>query len=457
MNNIKHRISIAFVLLLALIFVSCNVVNIEDRPDPNNTALQTVVENPSPSEINTLVTGTESSLRTDLRIYHINVGMIGREMYRFLAAEPRNTQDLLGGGSSELDAGSFYTTRPWAAFYTSIRNANILIESVKTITDNNAVSEAQRNGIFGFAKTIKAYQYLMALTMHNENGIRQQNQTDFFTTGPLLSKADSYQLIADLLDEAATHLSNAGSEFSFPLSDGFADFNSPSTFLEFNQALRARVAVYRGNFDDALGFVNNSFVDASGDLENGVYHIFSTATNDVTNPLFSNPQSGAGDSYVVHPSFVADAESGDNRVVGNKAILRVDDNGDVNTASLDGLSSDYGLFVYKTQTSPMPIIRNAELLLIRAEANINGSSPDLAAAEDDINIIRNAAGLSDYGGAQTQQALEDEMLRQRRYELFFEGHRWVDMRRYNRLGNLPLDRSGDNVWASFPIPESENL
>jgi hypothetical protein len=47
------------------------------------------------------------------------------------------------------------------------------------------------------------------------------------------------------------------------------------------------------------------------------------------------------------------------------------------------------------------------------------------------------------------------MLHQRRYSLFFEGHRWIDMRRYNKLGELPIDRTGDKVHVSFPIPLNE--
>ncbi|MBN2731643.1 MAG: RagB/SusD family nutrient uptake outer membrane protein [Balneolaceae bacterium] len=456
MKNSHYRLLIIPVLLVTLVCAGCNVFNIEDRPDPNNSELNGVISNPSRADINTLATGTESSLRTDLRIYHINLGMIGREMYRFLAAEPRNTQDLLGGGSSILDPGSFYTSRPWAAFYTSIRNANILIQSASSI-EGGTLSDAEKEGVLGYANTLKAYSYLQALDMMNENGIRQQNPTNPQETGPLLSKQEGFNLIISLLDDAASSLSNAGDAFPFTLSSGFDGFSTPSGFLQFNRALRARVAVYTEDWNGALGFLNNSFIDATGDLKNGVYHVYSTDPNDVLNPVFANPQSGAGDSWVAHPSFVEDAEDGDNRVVGNKAILRVDDEGDPNPATLDGLTSSYGLFVYKSQTAPFPIIRNAELLLIRAEANINSSTPNFAAAVNDLNVIRDEAGLPPYTGPLTQEALNDEMLKQRRYELFFEGHRWVDMRRFDRLDELPLDREGDNVWVSFPLPESENI
>jgi hypothetical protein len=47
------------------------------------------------------------------------------------------------------------------------------------------------------------------------------------------------------------------------------------------------------------------------------------------------------------------------------------------------------------------------------------------------------------------------MLEQRRYSLFFEGHRWLDLRRYDRLNTLPIDRPNDDVWSSFPLPSTE--
>jgi hypothetical protein len=72
-----------------------------------------------------------------------------------------------------------------------------------------------------------------------------------------------------------------------------------------------------------------------------------------------------------------------------------------------------------------------------------------------LDIIRNAHGLADYSGAVTTDALVDELLYNRRYSLFAEGHRWIDLRRYDRLNTLPLDRPNDDVWDQFPRPISE--
>ncbi|WP_440999846.1 RagB/SusD family nutrient uptake outer membrane protein [Fodinibius sp. SL11] len=455
MYQINKLVPVFLLFLFVLGFWGCDIIKIEDRPDPNNSELQNIIDNPSRSDISTLVAGTEAGLRTELRIYHINVGMIGREMYRFLSAEPRNTGDLLGKGNAQLDAGSYYTTRPWASFYTVIRNTNIMIQAATALNNDGVYSAEELNAALGYARTLKAYQYLMALTQTNENGIREQVEDDIFTTGELLSKEASYQLIANLLDDAAANLTNAGPAFPFSFSDGFANLDTPATFREFNRALRARVEVYRPQPDwDAVltTILPESFIDESADLRFGAYHVFSTATNDLLNQVFADPQAGSGDSWVAHNSWVEDAEAGDLRI-DQKVQPRNEQ------AALDGLVSDYGLFVYQSQTAPMPIIRNAELLLIRAEALAQRNAiGDLDAAENDLNVIRNAAGLGDFSrGAGGQAEVIDEMLNQRRYELFFEGHRWVDMRRYDRLNDLPIDRQGDEVWVSFPIPENENI
>jgi hypothetical protein len=449
MKRLKTTILSAFCACGILLWATgCDILKVEDRPDPNNTELSAVLANPNQANINTLIGGMTSGLRTDIGLWYINHGMIGREMYRFLSAEPRNTGDLLGKANAQLDPGSFYTTRPWSAYYANIRMSNILIQAAPS---SQTLSSEDANGVLGVAKTVKAYQYLLALNLTNENGIRQQIPEDINAVGEPLTKEQGFNLISTLLDEAVGDLNNAGSTFFFTLPSGFSGFDTPAGFLQFNRGLRARVAAYTEDWPTVLTALSNSFLDETGSLATGVYHDFTTNPNDQINPVFADPDAGSGDSWVAHPSFVADAEAGDSRI-DEKVQLRS------STASLDGLTSDYGLAVYDSQTAPIPIIRNAELLLLRAEALAQrNNAGDLDSAEDDLNIIRNAAGLGDFASGGNQAAVIDEMLNQRRYELYFEGHRWVDMRRYNRLDQLPIDRPDDNVWVSFPISEAENL
>ncbi|MBD1210455.1 MAG: RagB/SusD family nutrient uptake outer membrane protein [Ignavibacteria bacterium] len=70
-----------------------------------------------------------------------------------------------------------------------------------------------------------------------------------------------------------------------------------------------------------------------------------------------------------------------------------------------------------------------------------------------MNIIRRAAGVPEYTTTTfNAQNAVDRLLYERRYSLFGEGHRWIDMRRFMRLNRLPLDRAGDVVPTAFPVP-----
>ncbi|HEY6899822.1 MAG TPA: RagB/SusD family nutrient uptake outer membrane protein, partial [Puia sp.] len=148
---------------------------------------------------------------------------------------------------------------------------------------------------------------------------------------------------------------------------------------------------------------------------------------------------------VAQASYAANIEAGDDRI--GKATLRA------SPASSRGLSGDRDVWVSTTSTSPIAIIRNEELILLYAEAQIQLN--DFTDAVTALNKIRTKHGLGVYAGAMNKNALVTEMLKQRRYSLFAEGHRWIDYRRYNLLNTLPIDRPDDNVWSAFPLPVTE--
>jgi starch-binding outer membrane protein, SusD/RagB family len=241
----------------------------------------------------------------------------------------------------------------------------------------------------------------------------------------------------------AFNTGSSSSSIAFSLA-GFAGFNDAAGLTKFNRALAARVSVYQGNWQAALDDLNESFFGLDQDFNLGVFHVFGTGSGDQLNTMFI-PQNQNGEVRVAHPSYAADIEAGDDRI--NKATLRT------STASLLGLSSNRDVWVYTSSTVPIPIIRNEELILIYAEANIQLNN--LTEGVKAINVIRNGHHLGDYAGDKTHDALITEMLKQRRYSLFFEGHRWIDVRRYNLLNTLPLDRPGDDVWTEFPLPVTE--
>ncbi len=432
MQKIIKIYSIPFVITI-LFFTACK----KDYGDLNHATVQSLSSNATQSELNNLVSGTESGMRTSLNFYLDDVSIIGRETYRFSNSEPRYTIDLLGGNGSALGGSNFYITNPWAARYSVVKNCNILIQAA---TNSTLISAAQKAGYIGFARTIKAYQLLLNLNLTYTNGIRV-DVSNPLNIGPFVKYPDGLTAITALLDSAKNDFSTA--TVSFPLA-GFTGFSDAAGLAQFNRALAARVSVYQSNWQTALNDLNESFFGLNTSFNTGVYHVYGTGSGDQLNSVFI-PQNQTGEVRVAHPSFAADIAPGDDRI--NKATLRT------TPASQSGLTGNRDVWVYTSSTAPIAIIRNEELILIYAEANIQLNN--LGAAVTAINKVRNGHGLANYTGAVTQPALITEMLNQKRYSLFFEGQRWVDLRRYNLLNTLPIDRPGDQVWTLFPLPVTE--
>ncbi|WP_146655380.1 RagB/SusD family nutrient uptake outer membrane protein [Labilithrix luteola] len=385
-------------------------------------------------EIRNLLATVEAGMRCDMDVYVDAVGIVGREMYRFSSKEPRYTTDLLGGGTSVLASDAFYVTRPWTSRYWVARNAKRLETRSANATD---VTATDKKGYAAVAETVLAYQLLLDLTLSDEQGLRVDVEND---AQPARTKDEVLAHVMALLDDAKANL--PGATFDFSLSSGFEGFDTPSTFLKFNRALAARVAAYQKNWPLLLTTLGESFLSLNADLRLGVYMPFTNVPGDARNSLFTAPN-GEGDVRVAHPSFATDVATGDDRLL--STVLRS------TPASQAGLTSNRDAWRYTSATAPFPIIRNEELVLLYAEARAQlGQFPDAIVA---INRIRSVHNVSPYAGAVTPAALLNEILYQRRYSLFLEGHRWVDVRRFGALGTLPVDRPDDDVWSSFPVPK----
>lgn len=423
-------------IVLLIVAGSCEIEEVNNPNDPNRDELEA---NANIGELNNLVAGTESLMRKEVGFYYDVTGIVGREFYFFTDSDPRYTGEILGKEQQTLDPAGFYGTRPYAGRYAVVRNANILLEAISNTTA--PLNDSQKNGYIGFARTVQAYSLLLALNLQYENGIRV-DVMDEDALGPFVEYAEALAAISSLLDEANTSLSASGDEFAFPLSSGFVGFDTPETFAQFNRAIKARVEIYRGDKTAALAALGQSFLDEAASLNLGPEHYYSVSGNDEPNPVFRAP--GQAEALIAHNSYEADAKAGDDRVATKTATRAV--------ATSDGLSGNRDVTIYSSLASFIPIIRNEELILMKAEANIGTNNTEAVRL---LDIIRNAHGLADYSGAVTTDALVDELLYNRRYSLFAEGHRWIDLRRYERLNTLPLDRPNDDVWDQFPRPISE--
>jgi hypothetical protein len=129
----------------------------------------------------------------------------------------------------------------------------------------------------------------------------------------------------------------------------------------------------------------------------------------------------------------------------------------------NGTNTWYHAYKYKEQNNTTPskeytiVLRLAEQYLIRAEAR--AQQDNLTSAKEDLNKIRERAGLGNTPAATKTEILE-AILKERQLEYFTEyGHRFFDLKRFDKLdANLAGIKPGWNTTDRlFPIPEKELL
>lgn len=126
-------------------------------------------------------------------------------------------------------------------------------------------------------------------------------------------------------------------------------------------------------------------------------------------------------------------------------------------------STWYHAYKYKQNTNTgtsleySVVLRIEEQFLIRAEARARQG--DLIGAQEDLNIIRQRAGLPNVV-ADSALELVEAVMRERRFELFTEyGHRFFDLKRHQAADAvLSAVKPGWNTTdALWPLPETELL
>ncbi len=435
-------------LLGALALAGCHSLDVADL---NNPGLEELEKTPTAVGVNTAATGLLVGLRVAVAEpngWITLLGAMGREGFNLNTnSDPRYVKEMLVGPLDPGDFGSAF----WAAAYANIRNSVILLHAVDGVA---GLSPSEKEGLRGFAKTIQALELLNVVLTRDANGaVIDVDRSPTGDPGAIATKADTYARINTLLDEARTHLQAAGSAFSFPLGSGFTGFDTPASFLKFNRAVRARAAIYNNDFSGALTALSQSFLDTAAPLSTGVYHVFSTGSGDATNNILQGAP-----VIRANPTLVTAAQLR----VGGQPDLRVTTKivtGDpgTGTSGTATFTSDKHFTLYPTNSSPVAIIRNEELILLRAEANLGLTNVTQALV--DINFIRtNSGGLPVYAGATTAAAVLDELLYNKRYSLMWEGgFSWFDYRHYSKLTTLPRLVTGGSFFTKMPFPTNECL
>ncbi|HTD62814.1 MAG TPA: RagB/SusD family nutrient uptake outer membrane protein [Gemmatimonadaceae bacterium] len=409
--------------------------------DLNNSSVSGFQSAPNGSGAGALAVGIIRGARDNDALIVATIGPFGREGYEMSAARG----DILDYLTGPLTPGTFYVPQNWIGQYADLKAAYLILDNLSKISDLTAT---QKQAMTGFVQTMMAYDLELLAETRDTLGLPiavDVNPTG--TPAPIATKAQVYQHILNLLDSAQTALNGGGSAFSFTLPPGFTAFSTPATFLTFNRALRARADILINNWNDALTDLGASFLSTSAPLSTGPSFDFTQNSGDEVNPLFQ-------------PYYFSDTLLYTNcqHQPGGACDQRILNKTDIVTPTpLVGLSMDRGFLLYQSPSASLPVIRNEELILMRAEANIGLGQ--YAAALPDLNLIRTTSGglaPATSGSFATPNDWLEELLYEKRYSLLWEGgHNWIDMRHYGKLGEINKELASSHIFTVMPFPLTE--
>ena len=206
------------------------------------------------------------------------------------------------------------------------------------------------------------------------------------------------------------------------------------------QALLARVYLQQGNYEQARAYADGVIENSGKSLAGSVGAIFANRNGSETLfELQQNDQNNAGTGNDGLATFFA-SDGGIGR--GDVRVLPTFSNryglNDVRgTDSLPASATKKLIYLgdgarpnrlrtlkYRTYGQNIPIIRLAEMYLIRAEADVRAGNT--ASALEDVNLIRARSGATPLKSVTLQDVLNERQL-----ELAFEGFRIYDLKRVN--------------------------
>jgi hypothetical protein len=362
----------------------------------------------------------------------------------------------------------------WGGHYGAINAMNIIIAGIDDLEDETA-TQAERDQIKGEAYFMRALNYFdLIRTKAYEPG----REVDGWTEGVIIrteptenlesadfreraSNTEVYNLILADLQEAASLL-----------DENERQTNTPSAFVSEAavKALQARVNLYLRNWEAAEAAAEAALAETSAALvtadsdgaalvsawsavshPESIFEVTFTAGTDgaVTNSNASlqsltDPSRAGFYDAVPTDDLIAAHEAGDAR-------LALYEDFTVGTEALQYITKYTGTSAQDVDRAP--VFRVSEMFLILAEARAEQN--DASGALDALNTLRNARGLGDYSGSD----IVDQVYRERRVELAFEGHRFFDLKR--RGLDIPKPQQPFNVlpYTDFrilaPLPQSE--
>lgn len=429
------KLLITGISFITLFLMSCDVLDTE--PQASLDANTAIVDGASAEAV---LLGAYSRMQTN-PYYGVHFTLSPD-----LAAD-NATYDGFFDSQLEIDSGFFpisnlWIETAWVDIYRVVNIANLLIAEVPNVQDDTFSS---RDRVLGEAHAVRAMAYFDLFRVFGYHFDRASNfglpllldpvENNDFNQIPDLERSTVEATYQQILTDLNTAIS---------LMEGY-DSNTALSYYPAI-ALRARVNLYAGNYGDAFDDADNVITNGGYSLVPDVDDLFLTdsPTSESIFDLVFTDQDGSSlftfmfqrDEYNVDSDLIDSFEADDERA----DLFRVERNFNRSLKWSD-----------PNNANNVKILRLAEMYLIRSEAAVfNTDDPN--AGLDDLNEIRNRAGLGDAGPFASEEEYIDALLKERRAELHYEGHRFFDLVRLGRFDEV-LQR--DAFRRVFPIPRDE--
>lgn len=369
-----------------------------------------------------------------------------------------NTEALEQFELNEISIMSSNNHNIWASAYNIIYQTNSLLNGLE---NSHHLSKNEKEILASKAKFIRAFANFYLVNLYGDIPLVLSTDYRINSVIPRSDKSDIYQQIESDLASAHEVLINT---------------DNIESDLEVNaytvKALFARYQLYQGNWEAAEEWSSHVIQSGHYQLEQDLNNVFLSSSLEAIWQL-SPEGSGSGAAHTNEGNLfiIDDTPNALTPVALTSELINTFTSDDNRKASwindyTENHSTYYYPFKYKIKYDTSDniqeysmVMRLAEQYLIRAEARAQQNK--LQAAIADLDMIKQRAGLPLISATQpgiSQQALLEEILLERRKELFAEwGHRWFDLKRLEKASEIlaPKKASWDPTDILYPISEDE--
>lgn len=365
-----------------------------------------------------------------------------------------------GSWLSHRNEVSPFTIYCYRFFYRVIGNANTIIDNIAATTG----TESEKTRIKAEAITLRAYAHFFLVQLYGKRYDAAAKPNTQLGVPIMLSSTDTNKPRATVEEVYAQVIKDLDDVIALNVS---TRFNKSNTNVDVAKGLRARVALTMQDYPNAIKFAKE-IIDANSFplMNSATYQLgFNDAIASTEWIWASMPSADQADSFGSFFSQIAfNANTtymrGNPKSINSATYNRMSAT-DVrrrlwepvatpanfplpaaNFSRFNFMSRKFSVKVVGQPTlGDVPLLRTSELQLILAEAYANTAGQD-GLAQDALFVLTSARGASTVKSTNVGQALKDEILLNRRVELWGEGFRFLDLKRLN----LPLDRTA----TAFP-------